>query len=53
MITAVIAEDGEKLPVQELSQSQPLILTTNVESWMKNLTDASQVALMKEFYSYA
>ena len=53
MITHVVAEDGERLAVQELSQSQPLILSTNVESWMKNLTEASQVSLMKEFYVFA
>lgn len=53
MITHVEADDGERLAVQELSQSQPLELTTNVEAWMKNLTEASQVSLMKEFYVYA
>ena len=53
VITAVIAEDGERLPVQELSQSQPLELTTNVESWMKNLTEAASNSLQKEFYLYA
>lgn len=40
------------MPVQELSQSQPLELTNNVESWMKNLTEAAKISLMKEFYIY-
>ena len=41
VITAVIADDGERVPVQEVSGAQPLELTTSVEAWMKNLTDAS------------
>ena len=53
VINAVVASDGEKLAVQELSQSQPLELTTNVEAWMKNLTEAARISLMKEFYTFA
>jgi dynein heavy chain len=41
VITKVVAEDGEELPVQEISSSHSLELNTNVESWMKNLTEAS------------
>jgi len=41
VITKFVSEDGEELPVQEISSSHSLELNTNVESWMKNLTEAS------------
>ena len=53
MITAVEADDEEVLPVHEISQNQPLLLDSQVESWMKNLTDASQASLNKEFFNFA
>ena len=53
MITAVEAEDEEVLQVHEVSQNQPLLLDSQVESWMKNLTEASQTSLAKEFFNYA
>jgi len=52
VITHVVAEDGERLCVQD-SQTTQLELTTNVESWMKSLTDASKSSLEREFSLYA
>lgn len=52
VITTVVAEDGETLSVVD-NQTQQLELTTNVESWMKNLTEASKQALEREFSNYA
>ena len=40
------------MQVNEVSASQPLELTTSVESWMANLTQASMQALQKGFYEY-
>lgn len=52
VITHVVAEDGERLGVQD-SQSKVLELTTEVQSWMSDLTNQSKQALEREFSLYA
>ena len=47
-----MAEDGERLGVQD-SQSKVLELTTEVQSWMSDLTNQSKQALEREFSLYA